>query len=113
MPRRPCLDCSRLTSNASRCDTCTTVYARRVNAYRGSATNRGYGYAWQKQAIHILTQHKAVHGEVCSGYRTVAHPATDLTVDHVIPKSAGGTDRPDNLQVLCRSCNSRKRSRLD
>jgi len=31
-----------------------------------------------------------------------------LTLDHVIPVSAGGANDPDNLQLLCRSCNSRK-----
>jgi hypothetical protein len=34
-----------------------------------------------------------------------------LTLDHVLPLSRGGTDEPDNLQILCRSCNSRKGAR--
>ena len=32
----------------------------------------------------------------------------NLTVDHVVPKSRGGTDDPDNLQLLCGACNSMK-----
>ena len=32
-----------------------------------------------------------------------------LTIDHVIPKSKGGTDAPDNLVVACHSCNLYKR----
>lgn len=35
----------------------------------------------------------------------------NLTIDHRIPKSAGGTDHPDNLQLLCGSCNSIKGNR--
>lgn len=36
----------------------------------------------------------------------------DLTVDHIFPVAAGGTDHLDNLQTLCRSCNSSKGARV-
>ncbi len=29
-----------------------------------------------------------------------------LTLDHVIPRSQGGSDRPDNLVTACWDCNS-------
>ncbi len=32
----------------------------------------------------------------------------NLTVDHKHPQSKGGTDHPDNLQLLCQACNSTK-----
>ena len=34
-------------------------------------------------------------------------------VDHIIPKSAGGTDHLDNLRTLCVSCHSSKTVRVD
>lgn len=33
-----------------------------------------------------------------------------LTVDHIKPRAAGGTDALDNIQPLCRSCNTSKGS---
>ena len=38
-------------------------------------------------------------------------PATD--VDHIIPKAAGGTDSPNNLQCLCKKCHRIKTSKED
>ena len=34
------------------------------------------------------------------------------TIDHVIPRSKGGTDRPDNLQLAHARCNKIKGNRL-
>lgn len=36
----------------------------------------------------------------------------DLTLDHIHPWSIGGPDTADNLQVLCRPCNSSKGDRV-
>lgn len=37
----------------------------------------------------------------------------DLTIDHILPLGRGGTNDLDNLQVLCRACNTWKGDRLD
>jgi len=44
---------------------------------------------------------------VCNGCR-IAFPFRNFTVDHVVPRSRGGTDHLDNLQLLCAACNSVK-----
>lgn len=35
-----------------------------------------------------------------------------LSIDHIHPERHGGTLDEDNLQTLCRPCNSRKGSRV-
>ncbi len=46
----------------------------------------------------------------CRGCR-VAFPFRNFTVDHVVPRTRGGTDHLDNLQLLCGACNSLKGDR--
>lgn len=50
---------------------------------------------------HALCLH---YGDCCLGCRQ----KRELFPDHIVPKSRGGSDTMDNLQPLCRRCNSRK-----
>ena len=43
----------------------------------------------------------------CNGCHT-HFPFKNMTIDHIIPQSKGGTDHKDNLQLLCNFCNSLK-----
>jgi len=57
----------------------------------------------------MLRAWRGEHGNWCPGYHRDAHPASDLTADHVVPLAAGGAPLDiANLAVLCRSCNSTK-----
>ena len=53
-----------------------------------------------------------VGGEVgkCAGCG-VLFPFRNMTVDHIIPRSKGGQDNEENLQLLCGACNSEKGDR--
>ena len=56
---------------------------------------------------YLTTQVLARDGFACRH----CHTADNLTVDHITPLIKGGTNDLDNLQTLCRSCNSRKGDR--
>lgn len=36
-----------------------------------------------------------------------------IQIDHIIPQSKGGTNRPENLQCLCAHCNHSKGNRME
>ncbi len=99
-----CTLCGVLTSRAgSRC----AEHARQSNRSRHNALYSTR--AWQRLSARVLRAWRGEHGNWCPGYQRGAHPASDLTVDHVVPLAAGGAPFDiDNTAVLCRSCNSTK-----
>jgi len=59
------------------------------------------------------THRHRLYGEqegVCPGCDT-HFPFRVMEVDHILPRSRGGTDHPDNLQLLCSGCNRSKGGR--
>ena len=59
------------------------------------------------------THKHTLYGEqegLCNGCKT-HFPFRNMTVDHIIPQSQGGSDHYDNLQLLCNYCNSLKGTR--
>lgn len=95
MPRT-CLDCGTPTAN-SRCARCQAGRDHTRNQ-----TRTHYQGDWPRLSKQLRAEWVAQHGWVCPGWETHAHPATDLVVDHITARSRQA------LQVLCRSCNSRK-----
>ena len=56
------------------------------------------------------THRHRLYGEqegVCVGCDT-HFPFRVMDADHILPRSKGGTDHPDNLQLLCSGCNRSK-----
>ncbi len=56
------------------------------------------------------THRHRLYGEqegVCAGCET-HFPFRVMDVDHMLPRSRGGSDHPDNLQLLCSGCNRSK-----
>ena len=59
------------------------------------------------------THRHRLYGEqegVCAGCDT-HFPFRVMDVDHMLPRSKGGTDHPNNLQLLCSGCNRSKGGR--
>jgi len=57
-----------------------------------------------------FTKEKLKYGKMCTccGLTDIHN----LTKDHIIPLSKGGTDTPDNIQLHCFACNTSKGDRL-
>lgn len=68
---------------------------------------RGYGHRWRQIREQIYQRDKGLCQECLRNGRYT----TGTDVDHVIPKSQGGTDSPSNLQLLCRDCHKQKTAR--
>ena len=100
-PPRPCLNCGALfhptLSVRSFCRVCQRIKQRK-------GPGRAYNQGEYRRNRQILLKN-AIYCVECRG---VGLPEDPLTVDHIVPLSKGGTNDLANLQVLHRSCNSRK-----
>ena len=71
------------------------------------ADEHGYAVRWAVASRRLKRRQKIYQRD---GWRCVACGiGHDLTLDHILPKSKGGTDALDNLQTMCRTCNQAKR----
>lgn len=88
-PLIPCLDCGRLgpwrNAHGVRCRACSKTH---------------------ENARHAAFRQLRLFEP--DGPCAMCGATSDLTWDHVVPRSKGGTNEWSNLQCLCRRCNSKK-----
>jgi 5-methylcytosine-specific restriction protein A len=113
----PCLTCHRPTRHGSYCEAhCRGSRRCREHLYRRSSSEANrppdpayFEPEYRRLRARLLDAWRREHGDVCPGAPDLGHaphPATDLTLDHLVPLSAGGTHDEANLRVLCRRANA-------
>jgi len=68
-------------------------------------------YERRRKRADIENQRSSTKNRImdkCGGKCVMCLSETDLTIDHIIPVRMCGGNGDDNLQILCRSCNSKK-----
>jgi 5-methylcytosine-specific restriction endonuclease McrA len=68
----------------------------RCSVHKRTDAQRGYDYRWKQLR-------RKVRASACARCGT----SVDLTVDHIVPRSMGGSDSPVDLRTLCRRCHGR------
>lgn len=61
-----------------------------------------------KQLLSEMLNDYAASGNVCPLCNRITTP----TIDHIIPTSKGGQHTASNIRLICRSCNSSKKDKL-
>src|SRR6188472_2601344 len=100
-----CPDCME-TSHSKICAPCDLQNRARHDAGR----IRPYDSAvYQRQRRAMLRVHIREKGAWCPGWgHRPAHFSGRLSLDHIVPVTAGGATVRGNLQVLCVQCNASK-----
>jgi 5-methylcytosine-specific restriction endonuclease McrA len=90
-------------------------YRRQMSLPHGREQKRAYDHNYRARKVAaegILT--KEVVQKVFETYGVIClacGSTSDIQIDHVTPLSLGGTNMFENLQPLCKSCNSSKGNR--
>lgn len=75
-------------------------------AIKGNKHQRGYGKQWQQLRQQVIKRDAGL----CQECKRNKHYTKGSHVDHIKPKSQGGTDALNNLQLLCVDCHNHKTS---
>lgn len=103
-PGHPCNHpgCPAIVRGAARyCEAHAAKYA-----WKGNRRHGEYGPRWRKLRNAILAREP-----LCRPCRELGRITAAAEVDHITPKSAGGTDATDNLQPICKRCHTEKTQR--
>lgn len=104
---RICRKCGSLTHNkCGLCDDCYDKYKTgwAVSQNGKTASDRGYGYKWQKLRELVIRRDKGL----CQECLRLGFVTAGSDVDHILSKAKGGTDDLSNLQLLCKECHKKK-----
>lgn len=97
--------CYRSTSDKDgRCPLHKKKYNWRDDKERGSSAARGYGRQWRR----VRDERMAADKGLCQPCLRKGKYTAAAEVDHVVPKSQGGTDEIGNLQSICTACHRTK-----
>lgn len=94
----------------SRCDKHKVEVRKQADERRGSSTERGYGYKWQKARDGFLKKNP-----LCVHHLENNQVERSTVVDHIVPHKGDQTlfwDRT-NWQALCKPCHDAKTARED
>ena len=72
-----------------------------------AVTNKFYRRHAKKKLL--VTDLAKIYGNTCQ-YCLKKYPIAQLTIDHILPRSRGGSDDHSNRTLACRKCNSSKSS---
>lgn len=110
MPSKPFLPCRTIMCGAlvrggGWCDKHADQRSGWERSHNGrTAAQRGYGREWRRLRTAVMQRDRALCQAHLIGGRYIAAQA----VDHIVPKSAGGTDDMSNLEATCHQCHAIK-----
>lgn len=115
----PCSECKavftcRVYEGGSAASYCSKECARRA-AWRRHYARQGW-FAITKARRRAIYERDDWTCQLCSGQVEDGLPPSDIwaaTLDHIIPRSRGGGDEDENLQLAHRWCNSKKSDRTE